>query len=233
MELLKSIVTLPIDHIGFVFAKSRRQVAPREAGEMIRALRAFREEGLSVPLTVGVFVDPSVDELAIALREAPLDAVQLHGRESADFCRAVKKEFGVQVWRAVSVAGIAPEEARSETACSVRAPSEYAGCVEALLAPYADCIDALLLDAAGGGTGKTFEWNRIPAYRTWARKAGVPLLVAGGLHPGNVGELLRDYDPDGVDVSSGVETDGAKDIAKITAFVERVKRHEPHAASAG
>ncbi|MNQ99587.1 N-(5'-phosphoribosyl)anthranilate isomerase [compost metagenome] len=61
-------------------------------------------------------------------------------------------------------------------------------------------------------------------YQEWARTAGIQLLVAGGLHVDNVDELVDAYAPDGVDVSSSVETDGVKDSAKITAFVERVTR---------
>lgn len=62
-------------------------------------------------------------------------------------------------------------------------------------------------------------------YRRWAKAQGIPFLAAGGLHPGNVRDLLDALGPDGVDVSSGVETDGVKDIAKVAAFVERVKHN--------
>jgi phosphoribosylanthranilate isomerase len=98
--------------------------------------------------------------------------------------------------------------------------------VAAQLAEFVGTIDALLLDTHdpvyGGGSGVPFAWDCIPVYQEWARRVGVKLFVAGGLNPDNVGSLSMDYSPDGVDVSSGVESDGAKDIAKIIAFVERV-----------
>lgn len=220
-ETVKAVLHLPIDHIGFIFAKSKRQVTQAEAGELVRAVRAGRESGLPVPQTVGVFVNPTEERIAEVLREAPLDVIQLHGSEDPAFCRRVRETFGVRVLRVFSVAG-------SETGGEPAGPAESP---EAALSPFAGCIDGLLLDTAGGGTGKTFEWSRIPDYLAWARRTGIPLLVAGGLTPDNVADLLAEYEPDGVDVSSGVETDGVKDIAKITAFVERVKRHESHASA--
>jgi len=95
------------------------------------------------------------------------------------------------------------------------------------LDPYLDAIDAVLLDtydpAAAGGTGRTFAWECIPLYLAWTRRHGLPLIVAGGLHADNVRELIDRYGPDGVDVSSGVETNGEKDIEKIATFVKKVK----------
>ncbi|WP_127588367.1 phosphoribosylanthranilate isomerase [Paenibacillus koleovorans] len=223
VEVLKSILHLPIDQIGFIFAKSRRQVSPAQAGELIRELKAHEEVAASggggggtVPLTVGVFVNPTPHELAETLREAPLDIVQLHGKESAELCRFVKSTLGARVMKVVSIGGADGSS------------------VEEQLAPYAGSIDMLLLDTfephVGGGSGQTFAWDRIPPYLEWTRRNGIPLLVAGGLNAGNVEELIRDYAPDGVDVSSGVETDGIKEVTKIIAFVERVKQH---ASSAG
>lgn len=88
-------------------------------------------------------------------------------------------------------------------------------------------VDALLLDTydpQGGGSGRTFDWARIPHFQQAAAAYGLPLFIAGGLEPRNVSELLTGYAPDGVDVSSGVESGGIKDIVKMTAFVERVKQ---------
>jgi phosphoribosylanthranilate isomerase len=218
---LQSVLHLPIDHIGFLFAKSKRQVTPAEARDLVKLVRDRRDRGLSAPLTVGVFVDPSEELLAEVMREAPLDVIQLHGSEDPAFCRRVKETFPVLVYRVFSVAGaVGAGESTNATAS-----------IDDELDPYAGCIDGVLLDTAGGGTGRTFEWSRIPDYLAWANRNGIPLLVAGGLNPDNVAELLRAYAPDGVDVSSGVESDGVKDITKITAFVERVKRHESHASA--
>ncbi|MBP1994734.1 phosphoribosylanthranilate isomerase [Paenibacillus eucommiae] len=212
-EQLQSIVHLPIAHIGFVFAKSKRQVTPEEAGEMIAYLQELASSGAAVPLTVGVFVNPSEEELERTLRLAPLDAVQLHGQESPAFCSIVKSRFGVQVFKVVPLQKL-----------EASIPSSDA--VAWQLDPFRGHIDVLLLDTFdpvyGGGSGKTFAWDCIPVYKEWTLSAGVKLLVAGGLEPGNVAQLLIDYEPDGVDVSSGVETDGVKDLAKIKAFIERV-----------
>ncbi|UQZ81912.1 N-(5'-phosphoribosyl)anthranilate isomerase [Paenibacillus konkukensis] len=220
-DMVQSILHLPIDYIGFVFAKSKRQVTPQQAGEMIRVIAERREAGKAVPLTVGVLVNPTREELVAVMQEAPLDILQLHGHETPQECRRIKSEFpGVKLWRVVSVA-------RTGQAAGANDSDAEHSVIAAALDPYAETVDAILLDTFdpvyGGGSGKTFSWEAIPPYQAWSRAAGIPLLVAGGLQPDNVGELLDVYTPDGVDVSSGVETDGVKDIMKITSFVERVK----------
>jgi len=204
-----AVAPLPIDYIGFVFAPSKRRVTPAEARVMIEALR----EAGGRQRFVGVFVNPTLEELEATLDVAPLDVVQLHGSESAEFVRACRARFpGVAVWKALGIAGEADH-----------------GAAAALdrLAPYAGLLDALLLDAfdpvVGGGTGRTFRWDAIPAYAQWTAAEGIPLFAAGGLHEGNVRELLASGVVAGVDVSSGVETDGVKDLDKIRTFVKRVK----------
>ncbi|MHA6530925.1 phosphoribosylanthranilate isomerase [Paenibacillus sp. BAC0078] len=212
VEVLKSMKRLPLDVVGFVFAKSRRKVSPERAAELIAELAGW-EIG-KPPLAAGVFVNPALTELEELLSTVRLDVIQLHGQESAEYCRAVREAFPqVQVWKALSVAGSAGEAAAGN-------PDD--------LKPYAGAVDAVLLDtydpSGSGGSGRTFDWEKIPAYQQAAAAYGLPLFIAGGLHPDNVRELLEGYAPYGVDVSSGVESDGIKDIVKITAFVERVKQ---------
>ncbi|MCR8634475.1 phosphoribosylanthranilate isomerase [Paenibacillus radicis (ex Xue et al. 2023)] len=233
-DMVKAILHLPIDYIGFLFAKSKRQVTAQQAGEMIQLVVDQRLSGEQVPLTVGVFVNPDSEELAGVMAEAPLDVIQLHGQESPEYCRKVKNAFpGVQVWKVVSVtqAQLQPMDKKSASESSLSDDSVGHGnadaAVAALLNPYKDTIDGILLDTFdpvyGGGSGKTFAWDSIPPYQAWCRDAGIPLLVAGGLQADNVTSLIDGFSPDGVDVSSGVETDGKKDVNKIISFVERVK----------
>ncbi|MEK3787741.1 phosphoribosylanthranilate isomerase [Paenibacillus sp. FSL K6-1230] len=208
VEVLKSMVHLPVDYIGFVFAPSKRRVTAQQAAELIPILREWQTE--AAPQSVGVFVNPELQELRELLHTAPLDIIQLHGQESPEFCRAVKEQLDLRVIKALPIT--------DGTEASVHNQ----------LDDYIGTIDALLLDTHdpvyGGGSGRTFAWDRIPAYQDWAQQHGITLLVAGGLHSENVTELIALYAPDGLDVSSGVETDGMKDIQKITSFVERVKR---------
>jgi phosphoribosylanthranilate isomerase len=210
-ETAAVVAGLPVDQAGFVFAMSKRQVTPEKAGELIAVLRDSAAQPTGTrPLTVGVFVNPSMEELERTLAAAPLDVVQLHGAEDPDFCREVKSRFGVQIYKVVSLkvaSDEGPDSLQMET---------FSGAVDAVLL---DTLDPVY----GGGSGKTFDWERIPAHLSEARRLGLKLIVAGGLTPDNVADLIETYRPDGVDVSSGVETEGVKDADKIKSFVERVK----------
>ncbi|CAM3970948.1 phosphoribosylanthranilate isomerase [Paenibacillus alkaliterrae] len=205
---IEAMDDLPIHEIGFVFAPSKRQVDPATAVRLIKAVHRLKASGGERPRTVGVFVNDSMDHLKAVVAEAPLDVVQLHGDETAEFCSAVRETLHVQVWKVFSI--------KSESALS-----SPRSAMERLI-PYKGKVDAVLIDAPGGGTGQTFNWEAIKDYEQAADHLEMTLYVAGGLHEGNVQELLRTYSPGGIDVSSGVETDGRKDIDKIRLFVRKV-----------
>lgn len=213
VEVLKSMINLPVDYIGVVFAKSRRRIEPEQAAALRTVL--FEWSTFDRPKLVGVFVNPTFEELEHIMEVARLDVIQLHGQETADFCQQVKQRWGTEVFKAFS---FPKDEAGPE--------ADYAALQT--LDAYEKFVDAILLDTYdplyGGGSGKTFSWERIPAYAEWANSHGIAMFVAGGLEPDNVQQLIQIYAPFGVDVSSGVETEGMKDIAKITTFVERVKQ---------
>lgn len=217
-EALKKAAELQADYIGLVFAPSKRQVNARQAAELIQELDVWHESLESQPHTTfrprvaGVFVNPALEELQQILSNVRLDVIQLHGQESPELCKQARDRFGIPVFKAVPIGGDDREESHSERA-------------ERIAADYAGTVDVLLIDTHdplyGGGSGRTFNWEIIPLYRSAARRNGLQLFVAGGLAPENVHQLIADYKPDGIDVSSGVETDGHKDLEKMTTFVER------------
>ena len=146
---------------------------------------------------VGLFVDAPEHVVRAALGETPLGALQFSGSEPPAFCA----QFGLPWVKSVPV---------GEGVDLVEFASRYQG------------ASALLLDApvAGqhGGTGQTFDWSRVP------RGLPVPIVVAGGLNPGNVGAAIAALNPWGVDVSSGVESGrGRKDANLIEQFVRSVR----------
>jgi len=226
-QTLRKMAGLPVDYVGFVFAPSRRRVTAEEFAALADCARSVPMAGGRPPRTVGVFVNPSMEELELAVRLSRLDVVQLHGTETPDFCREAASRFGVAVWRALNAEEAAPAGGEGQTDEST-AESRMTGAgrpgPDGILAAYRGAAEAVLLDTGGGGTGRTFSWDVIPAWKEAARRHGLKLFVAGGLTPDNVRALIDAYGPDGVDVSSGVETDGRKDIGKIAAFVERVKQ---------
>ena len=148
---------------------------------------------------VGVFVDEAAAHVAAVAAACGLRAVQLHGSEDGDYVRALKKRLpsGTQVIKAVRV--------RDATSL-----------IDAAALP----CDLFLLDTwrpgGGGGTGETFDWEL-------ARGFAAPFLLAGGLDAQNVTEAVARLAPYGVDVSSGIETNGRKDAAKIAEFIETVR----------
>jgi phosphoribosylanthranilate isomerase len=177
--------------VGMVFyANSPRRVEVTRAAEICVALPPF-------VTSVGLFVNPTAEEVKTTLRQVPLDLLQFHGDEAADFCA----QFGRPYLKAVRM--------RSEVDL-LQYAAQYRS-AKALL------VDAFV-DGKVGGTGQLFDWRLIPA------TLSLPLILSGGLTPQNVAEGVSAVRPWAVDVSSGVESaPGVKDAAKIIAFIKGVR----------
>jgi len=187
------------DAVGLVFWRGTpRFVAAAQARAIAAALPPFVS-------TVGLFVDATRDEVRAVLAAVPIDVLQFHGAEPPEFCRA----FGRPYLKAFAVGGQVD---------LLESTSDYGDAAGILL-------DAPPADGLPGGTGRRFDWSRVPP--ALAR----PLVLSGGLDPGNVGEAIRRVRPWAVDVSSGVEARGAdgrplkgvKDPARIAAFIEEAR----------
>ncbi|MDT8976103.1 phosphoribosylanthranilate isomerase [Paenibacillus sp. chi10] len=215
-EMTRRVVKLRPDHIGFVFAPSRRQVQPSHVKQWLLKLR---EEGDALPDLAGVFANPTREELKQVLDEVPLTSVQLHGKGDTALLKWMKDHYDVQIWRTVPIIRDDERQPRQSIAAAAAAYE--------LDVQYADVV---LLDThcpiQGGGSGKVFDWTVIPSYADQLASLRLPLYIAGGLSADNVGLVVREYDIDGVDVSSGVETNGVKDISKVEEFIERVRGNE-------
>lgn len=212
---IESMDGLPFHEMGFVFAPSKRQVSIGEAPALLAAAGRIGAADGKPPATVGVFVDMPLAELDKLLAAVPLQVVQLHGSEDPEYCHKLKISHpGLGIWRVFSV-GKGDDSGREQ---HVPLREDAMSRLEA----YRGLLNAVLIDAPGGGTGQPFDWQAIEAYKQAAASFDLPLYVAGGLREENVGELVRGYSPSGVDVSSGVESDGRKDINKIRAFVRKV-----------
>jgi indole-3-glycerol phosphate synthase/phosphoribosylanthranilate isomerase len=210
-EQARAVVELGADAFGLVFAPSRRQVTPDHAQTLVEAACSAlvpplprKGEGVrgSEPLAIGVFVNEPIARIAEIAATVGLDAVQLSGDESPETCAAVAHATGLPVLRAL----------RPRSLDDLPLLDEYA------LAGAILMLDTPANDGSYGGTGQTGDWRlAAEAARRW------PIILAGGLTPDNLAEALAAVAPRGVDVSSGVETDGVKDLAKIAAFL-RVAR---------
>jgi phosphoribosylanthranilate isomerase len=188
------------DFLGFVFAASPRRVVPAEALSIITEIRS-RKFRLS---TVGVFVDTPAEEVNRIAEYCRLDFIQLSGNESWVYCLNIK----LPVIKVIHVAG---------DMTSQKIIDEIVKGNEILTGDIICLLDTKVGETYGG-TGNTFDWHLAKVV-----SEKFPVLVAGGLNPENVGTLTGECKPWGVDVSSGVETNGKKDEAKIRDFIREVK----------
>jgi len=184
------------DLLGFVLVEGvRRQLRPDQARDVISGYRdAYGPGG---PGLVGVFRNQPAGWVNGVIREVGLDFAHLCGDEAPEYA-----------------AGLAVPAIRQVLVRPDTSPEQLHRNVADALAGHEMVVLDRFDPAAPGGTGKSFDW-RVAEGIAGAR--GV--LLAGGLNPGNVAEAVRMLRPWGVDVSSGVETDGVKDTAKIRAFV--------------
>jgi phosphoribosylanthranilate isomerase len=177
--------------IGLIhFDGSPRCVEPVAAAEIGAAFKRKCE-------LVGVFVNPTLEEVDRAVENAGLTMVQLNGAEGAQFCAEVARRTGVRVTKAIHVA----------SAADIHAAEAYR-------------TDFHLFDRRGkglwGGTGESFDWELLRGHRS-----EIPEIVAGGLRADNVATAVAVAQPYAVDVASGVELEpGRKDHAAMAAFFE-------------
>lgn len=193
-----------VDFIGLVFASSRRQITVEKAREIVTALRG----GGFTTEVVGVFVNRPASEINKIARDVPLDRVQLSGDESWEYCRDIEKPVIKTVHISDAMTG-----------------SRLVELIDEGLKILSHRETVVILDTLQkgiyGGSGQTFNWKLV---REAAQHYYV--VLAGGLTPENVVQAIDTVHPWGVDASSGLETNGIKDIEKIEKFVQAVRGME-------
>lgn len=212
IETIPAVIEANPDYMGLVFAPSKRQVTVEQAKALVEELHKqyanrynrdaeqysnqtlIHQEFIK---TVGIFVNETLDNLVTIATEVNLDAVQLHGDEDEAFIQSLKERTNVEVWKAVQIRSAADAEAWIDSSA-----------------------DMLLFDAyhkdERGGMGEVFDWSCLDEFER-------PFMLAGGIDSTNVARAIRTVRPYGIDISSGIETDGVKDDEKIKAFTNIVR----------
>jgi phosphoribosylanthranilate isomerase len=205
------------DALGFVlWPRSKRFVPVEVAGRISELLPPNVQR-------VAVLVNPSREEVERLLASGAFTTLQFHGEETPEFCAAWSGR--AKVWKAFRVKG---RESRVESRePEARSGSLASPALDSLLSTLSSfsVVDAVLLDSysanSRGGTGQTFDWSLARE----AKQFGRPVILSGGLTPSNVREAITVAQPDGVDVSSGVElSPGRKDHEKMREFVRACRK---------
>ena len=210
VETIPAVVEAQPDYMGLVFASSKRQVTVAQAKILVSELHKQYANRYNRDViqwsndvvqefikTVGVFVNETLENLVTIATEVNLDAVQLHGDEDEAFIQSLKERTNVEVWKAVQIRSAADAEAWIDSSA-----------------------DMLLFDAyhkdERGGMGEVFDWSSLDEFER-------PFMLAGGIDSTNVARAIRTVRPYGIDISSGIETEGVKDDEKIKAFTNIVR----------
>lgn len=183
-------VAMGADALGFIFAPSPRQIAPAKARDIVRRLPPEI-------ITIGVFRNEAPDRVVDIVNSAGLRGAQLHGRESPDDTKSVRRRVPMVI------------KAFTAGDPAIRQAKDYGA-------------DVVMLDAPSPGSGQVFDWRL-----TEGVPDGVRFLLAGGLTPENVVEAVAQVKPWGVDVATGVEeSPGRKDARKVRAFIAAARSAE-------
>lgn len=194
VEQARAIANFGADSLGFICVSS----SPRYVH--ITHIKEIVKEIATKVNTIGVFVNEDHEKIIKIVEETGLTGVQLHGEENPQFCEELRKSLPeVEIIKAIRVKN-------SESLDFLKI--------------YFDCADTLLLDAYDpkmhGGTGKTLNWELLTNF-----KSPLPWFLAGGLTPDNIKNALTLLQPDGIDLSSGVEiAPGNKNLIKVHQLFE-------------
>ena len=209
LDQAQAIAQMGANALGFICVPSSpRYISAAAIGQITSKLTNFNLTSFSDRLDlVGVFLNASASEIYETLELGGLNAVQLHGDETPEFCYEMRSHLEknkphVKLIKALRV-------------------KDQAGLEQAKL--FSDAVDVILLDAydpqMAGGTGKTLDWQMLRDFRP-----NCQWWLAGGLSPENVAEAIALVSPNGVDVSSGVELSaGDKDLSKVEKFIAIAK----------
>jgi len=195
-QALHATVNAKPDFVGFVFyPHSPRYICPADVAELAVKIPEHIKR-------VGLFVNPSDEYISEITSLCCLDMIQLHGDEAQQRVAEIKEIHGLQVIKAIRVAGYK----------DIRRAEEYKNVADWLLFDTKS-------DDAYGGTGKSFDWSMLQHF-----KSDIPWMLSGGLDAENISQALSMLSPDAIDVSSGVEdSPGVKSPVKIAEFVEQVR----------
>ena len=185
------------DYIGFIFAKKCRRYVSTETAERLK-------QHLNPDIeAVGVFVNEDIDKVIEQAKKQVIDVIQLHGEEDVAYVKDLKKAVDVLIIKAISMT---KPDARQQIN----------------MWEISD-VDYLLLDSGNGGTGEQFSYKLLQEIGNLKK----PYFLAGGLNPENLENAVQQQQnnqPYALDLSSGIETNGIKDLDKIKKAVEAARR---------
>lgn len=192
------------DFLGLIFTQSKRQLSPERALQIVKAVHKLRQR----PLIVGVFVNLPAGEINRIAGYCCLDLVQLSGDESWNYCLDIERPL-------IKVIHIETRQTASQVLSEIEEGYKVGLKQESI------CLLDTKTGDAYGGSGIVFDWRLAEEV-----SGRYPVIIAGGLSPQNVGKLVKQVNPWGVDVSSGVESGGIKAIQKINDFIKAVRQAE-------
>jgi phosphoribosylanthranilate isomerase len=211
LEDAASAAELGADAVGFVFARSKRQVTPAQVAAITAELPNAVER-------IGVFDSHNADEIATAVSSAGLSGVQLHGPYDEPLIDQVRRVLtqDVKIIQALHWSVSAGSDEAADTLAAELDRISRLGLIQRVL------VDSKL-NGASGGTGVSFDWTNAQQVFAYAQPR-LQLILAGGLKPENVAEAIAKLHPWGVDVASGVEAEvGRKDPDRLARFIQTVR----------